>query len=269
MAEQRAVIVHHGRASARASARLAVDCAVLRAEALLVARSLGDQLSHNIAAFSRQHSLRQPWELEKEDVPALLQLPPFLELAAAWHGMGHIHNDKLLKRTLLQDREHPSDDRTPVVGKESDLAGAACIDQVGHILRQVIERIIAHTLRPVSRAITAKIGCPDAVSLLHEQRDLVPPRIVQLRKAMKHQGQVIALSCFCDLKCQAIGFNKFDSDAAVRWRVPARTARAHSPPRETPQVPTSGNRPAASRAAAAARGRSVAITSTPPSPSSA
>ena len=99
-----------------------------------------------------------------------------------------VHHHEAPRGLRVLHGEAPGDGAAPVVADDHRLALAERLDQPAHVGDQLGERVRRHAGRLVAQVVAAEIG-RDGAETGCEGRDLVPPRVPALRKAVQQDDE--------------------------------------------------------------------------------
>ena len=137
-------------------------------------------------------ALGDPRFLEVEDVIKVVAVGLLHRLERRGPGpaaVRHAHRDQAGEAVGMEEKAVPRHQRAPVVADDHRRLLAERIDDSDHIRREVLDVVGIDLARLVALAVAAQIRGDRVIARLRERRQLVPPRIPGLGKAVEQEHQ--------------------------------------------------------------------------------
>ena len=136
------------------------------------------------------HQLREPRKLKKADVPASQPLARTAsEMPSHYRSVWSIDHYRALKPVRGMAGDPPGDDTTPVVPHNTRFLLAGRLDEPEHVGGQEFQPIGRNPRRFVASIVAPLVRGPDSITGVRQMRELMPPPVPELRKAMKQKDE--------------------------------------------------------------------------------
>src|SRR5947209_1819413 len=130
--------------------------------------------------------------------------------------MRHVEYDQRVQRTHLADSEIPRHYRSPIMSDQNRFFCSGGINQSGHVVPELLQRILLNSQRTAGSSISTLIGRPRAIAQPRQHRQLPAPRERMFRKAMQAQSQPVTATAGGHFKSLPITADKLKADGLLR-----------------------------------------------------
>ena len=93
----------------------------------------------------------------------------------------------------LVERDLRGDHHAPIVGQQQRLFRPRSVDERRNVVDQMLEGVLSHSPWLVGLTEAAQVRCPNPVAEGGQQRELMSPRVADLRKAVEAERELVAV----------------------------------------------------------------------------